>query len=369
MELYYRLPDIQHLYEQSDRLQNQTLEIGFKIASSFMFNNVESSDTLMNTLMNTIPDDATYATTCLYVAHHFVSECLLEGDGYNMNHPHHLEENNELLNLILYFDRYGLYVLRSCGFLRGRKQFVVIVDLTELLVMDENCFTEIIHTLFRKNIYDKGMLTEYWNMLTPLELRNVTAQYQCVSFSKSNINSIYTNLSITYIQLRVNEENNEHLPTDVRNALSERMNREMIEMNINNNENAGELINILDEIQHASFEQDREQTIETLYSKHSEITYIETTVSKFDKEECCVCLSELSEYMCPHCNAKICKECFNELRSRNCECPMCRVTLTEIIQYADENENKHDDKHENGHSDEHDDKHENEHDDECNVNS
>ena len=322
MELYYKLPNIEYLYEESERHKNDILEIGFKIASSF--------------IIDDNPNAMTYMTTCLYVAHWFVSECHFD-DEFHIKHPHHLGENNDFLVFINFFSDYGLHVLRSCGFLRERRKFVVVVSLTEILVMDENCFTDILHTLFRKNLFDKGTLTEYWKMLTPLELKNVTALHHCVSFSKSNADSIYTNFSINYVQLHITEENNGNSITETQIAINELINREMNEqINVHTDEgadgDASALINLLDDIQHVSFEQDRERTIETLYNRHSEPTFIETTVSKFDKEECCVCLSEPSEYMCPHCNAKICKECFNELRIRNCECPACRIALTKIIQ-------------------------------------
>ena len=166
--------------------------------------------------------------------------------------------------------------------------------------------------------------------------------HRCISFSQSNFNSEYTNLIINYTQLHNTEIDNRSMINAII-ASNELVNRRMIAMN----ENTNEFRNTLEDIQHISFEQDREKTIETLYSKHSkELTPIEIILSKFDKEECCVCLSELSEYVCPHCNAKICKECFNELRSRNCECPACRVELTKIIQYS-ENENEHENEHEN----------------------
>lgn len=58
---------------------------------------------------------------------------------------------------------------------------------------------------------------------------------------------------------------------------------------------------------------------------------VEIIDAKFKKKDCCVCFTTPSEYMCPHCNGQMCSECFNEIMTRSCMCPICREVIESIL--------------------------------------
>lgn len=85
---------------------------------------------------------------------------------------------------------------------------------------------------------------------------------------------------------------------------------------------------IINDVAEESFEINREETIDKLYSvdknTHHPINYTSVSVKRTsDNKECRLCFSK-SSYLCSHCKYPLCSDCIDTLIHTNGKCPCCQ---------------------------------------------